>query len=360
VVSRLDQDALLDLLQHHASTASSIAWVVALGLLAPALLLVATLVRAAPERRRLRQMAALTEQALLSTEPPVPGLAGVHGRVEPVDGGAVAMQLRIHQTGVEQEKEGSWRHTWTEQRREVVSTPFLISGSGGPLVRIEPDADTDLVGKPSLTESTSGTERVRVVQVAAGDEIYALGEVEAPDGPGGPPILRAPRGERVVLSVEPPATRLRGRVTMHSVFAVIYGALLVLALAVHLPFALMLASAEVGEGSIVGTTTETWSKRSGTGTLDGGRSKHEFRESPCEGRAQIGDRVPVVFVRDSAWLDHFGREPGVHHATILLSAIVLAVAAAAQAFFAAMIPRPDLGAPLEESGPGRLGGDVTA
>lgn len=376
LVTGLDQDALLDLLEHHASTASSIAWAVVLGLLAPALLLVATLVRAAPERKRLKRAVALTEQALLSTEPPGPGPAGVFGRVESVDGDAVAMQLRIHQTGVEQEKEGSWRHTWTEQRREVVAAPFVIAGAGGPLVRVEPDADTDLVGEPSLTEPMGPTERTRVVQVVPGDELYVLGEVTALVAPGGPPILRAPQGDRLLLSFEPPARRHRGRVMMHSVFAGIFGALLLLALALHLPFVLMVVSAEVGEGTIVATSIETWSNRGGTvacgvvvqrpdgyrmtGTLNGGRSRDQFRESPCEGRAQVGDRVPVVFVRDSAWLDHFGREPGVHHATLLLSAILLAVVVAGQALFAAMISRPDPRAPLHESGRGRLCDDVTA
>lgn len=164
------------------------------------------------------------------------GRIKLSGRVRTPDG-AAAIKVRIHQSGHDFVHKGEISATWKEASRKMTVRPFHLDLVGGGVVRVEPNEESLLID--DLVE-VRGTIDSRIAQAELSHREFVtiegfLREVPATsaDGEGGYRgaghvwCLRAPEGERLILSTAIRTQEHVGRIQYWRQLAMTFGVLFV-------------------------------------------------------------------------------------------------------------------------------------
>ncbi len=153
----------------------------------------------------------------------------VMGQVELEDGAkGAAIALAIYQRGHEWKSKHGRRHTWTEESRALQARTFWLRLADGSRVRVEPGDRVALRDDLSRIERTSHTERIRYAELEPGETAHVSGVLfgvvpamgSAYRAAAVEPVLRPPRGERMVVSTERPGDVSDGRAGVYRAWLV--------------------------------------------------------------------------------------------------------------------------------------------
>lgn len=153
-------------------------------------------------------------------QPLVPGYVAVTGEVALIDGAGSGPGVRVAQSERRIRRKGGDEVTWTETSRRVDAHPFDLITAGGERVRVEPGEGMLLVAPLEVERDARGG-RERVARLAGGEAVTALGELSEARGGGGYRgggrrwQLVPRRGERMIVSTEPLASRHASRARLH-------------------------------------------------------------------------------------------------------------------------------------------------
>jgi hypothetical protein len=307
-------------------------------LLAVPLLLVAfSLLNIARYRRRATQ----AEAAYDPGAPLATGEATLFGTVEQAQDADVAVRVEVDQHGEEAESSGSWTHTWTEVDREVKVHPFYIRHASGERIRVDPTEKVFLVDAMDGVIRINLTQRTRVAELTAGEQVFAMGTLTRELDPeprsseggayrGAPTgyVLRRPASSPVLLSTEPLGRRFRSRAWLHCISILFILPFVVGSHLLLLPYHLRMAGSTV-EGEITRLKYYT------TKDDEGGTVHHHdvWIDVPDVGEVEdevpgriyaqlkVGDRIPVRLPvwRPASWA---GVGP---HATANLGGVIVSL-----------------------------------
>lgn len=312
-----------------------------------ALVLLGVAVHAGLRRRAARRdaRAAEAEEAL------EPGRTMLHGRVASVDAdeGEDAVQLEVHQVGVQRRNKNTHKVKWTEVDRRVTARPFEVELADGRRIRVEPRPDaTRLVDELAKGEMTAKSQRVRRARLSVGETVYASGVLErAVDAEAGfrgqsmRLVLRPPASGKMLLSTRPLDEAYGWRMYKSITWAVL--ALMVAgagAWLVHAPYLTARhAGFDVGTAVIAYKATEQHDDNTYyLVTVVVAETEQVFREALDPNvyqRIARGDRVPVMFHPDYPDYAQIGRRPAMFVGKVLESAVLIGVFF----FFAAFMRR---------------------
>ena len=186
---------------------------------------------------RNRRMAAAADASFQPDKPYAPGPIVLHGRVEKSEGGRHAVRVEVTQEGSESENSGVWSHTWTETSRRVFVEPFYVVDAAGRRTRVEPRDDVLLVDTMNHKAPGKRTLRICSAELTPGEEVWASGELTSAPDPEGTTggyrggaglVLRAPPGQRMLLSSEPLAARFEAKAPFHTRWSLFLGFMAVL------------------------------------------------------------------------------------------------------------------------------------
>lgn len=156
-----------------------------------------------------------------TAEPLAAGYAAVAGEVARLEGeGEAALpEVRVEQSEKRIRRKGGDEVLWTETSRRVVAPPFELVTASGERVRVEPGEGMLLVA-PLEVEPRSQGGRDRVARVSGGERVTAVGELSEARGGGYRETARRwrlvpRRGERMIVSTEPLASRHASRARLH-------------------------------------------------------------------------------------------------------------------------------------------------
>lgn len=173
---------------------------------------------------RHRRMALVAAAAFRPDAPYVAGPIVLHGRVEKSEGAKHAARIEVVQEGTEEENSGVWSYKWTETSRRVLVEPFYVVDAVGRRTRVEPRDDVLLVDAMDRKASGKSRRRICSAELRKGEEVWASGELVSavdPESPGGGYrggaglVLRAPPGQRMLLSSEPLGARFEAKARFH-------------------------------------------------------------------------------------------------------------------------------------------------
>jgi len=223
--------------------------------------------RAVTKSARAARSAADEEAATLDV-----GDTILHGRVEYADGEHRAVTVSVEQFGTEAESSGSWTVTWTETRRTTEVAPFYVVHASGARVRVEPGAETKLIGALSgRIERKDTSHRTRLATVAPDQEVWVtglLGKDNDPQHIGGgyrdshaswvmrpPPVGWA--SEPMSVSTQPPEARLVKQAARARVWMVVFTLLFAAMMLSHTQYHALLWSGQATTAQVTGTHTNT-------------------------------------------------------------------------------------------------------
>jgi hypothetical protein len=289
----------------------------------------AVLLRALWETREARRMGERAAAAGGQGSAPLTGgPAVVFGAVELAEDEAVAARVEVDQTGVEQESSGSWTTRWTEKDRRVTMRPFYVRHRD-QRVRVEPGEAAFLVDAMDGLILADATHRTRYAELSPGEEVFAVGQLEAGHDPERRPrgyrdadkgwVLRARHGEDLLLSSEPLDRRYRRRASTHRKVALLASAVLAIAGAIFGPYAVRAALGTNEVGAAIDRERH----------VDEDNVTRELRVRMADGETLMlecdedayakapGIDVPVRYVRAWPRASVLGQGPTVHGATII-------------------------------------------
>jgi hypothetical protein len=224
--------------------------------------------------RRFRDRAALAER-VMSGEPPelAPGYAILKGTVEP-EGNEPAVEIAIEEKGHEIKSKAGWNVVWRETSRRVSARPFYLLRATGDAVRVEPDERVFLVDSLTTRDRPSAALRVRVSTLDRGEECAVSGLLRRSRDPrvggagyrdaGEALVLTPPRGERMIVSVEPLPDRYLRRAAFHKRAAMGIAALFALVHTLLLgSYYLLVVGGQVRRVTVTDSVSWTTSSKSG-------------------------------------------------------------------------------------------------
>lgn len=211
------------------------------------------------------------KRALDPKAPLRPGVMHVRGKVA-LDGDGPAVCVRIHQVGAgAQDGSGGQPRSWSELSRDASAAPFYLEHASGEVIRVEPGREVFLIDALSRVEQTSGTRRIRIAELTAGEMATIHGtlsegmhdRMRSPEGYRSAPrgwILRPIGNERMLISTEPLEERHRKRRYFHTGWLAAF----TLALGMFGAINYAMAAWLTGNGQVVqvdATETTTWTTR---------------------------------------------------------------------------------------------------
>lgn len=315
----------------------------------------------------LHRRARLADAELEKSGPLAPGLGAVHGRVEHAPGKDVAVRVEIRQRGSEKESKGNWSHTWQETGRTISVQPFYVVRDDGSKLRVEPTEDVSIVDDPHQLLVHSRTDRTRVVEISAGEAVYALGELclaRDPDEPQGyrgtdrTLVLRRPANGKLLVSSlplgEPYRRRARAWVLLALAVAGSVIAFAIAALGFHAR--VLFGTRELAVVTRVEKVTGKGARCDVQAEAGGAlQVLGDVHVTWCDGGSALdlaaGDSVPIVRVPGSTWFAQIGPRPT---AGSWLPQLGLMLALTILVGWTKR-PRPWYERSLVESGAGRLG-----
>jgi hypothetical protein len=234
-------------------------------------------------RGRHRQRAADAAEAAKGAHgKPRRGPVCLAGVVVPLDDDVRPLvRVSIRQRGKEWRQKGRWRTGWREVARQTEARPFLLRLEGGGEVRVEPNEQVLLVDQLTEIVRDARDARRRIANVHPGEKVYVTGVyqpggggVEAGPfrGDGGPGRLVPPRGDRMLVSTEPPTERHQRRARVHHRLFWVAGVYLVLALVASAQFLQLQLSGKEMTGQVV----DQWSYEKWHSTKRGGYWKTHY------------------------------------------------------------------------------------
>ncbi|MCA9668863.1 MAG: hypothetical protein KC503_24885 [Myxococcales bacterium] len=225
----------------------------------------------------------------------------LHGRlVEVVGGGAMAVELRIVQSG--RSTTGKNKKTiWSEVQRELTTRrPFIIALENGQRVRVEPDDNVRLVDDLSPGERIGRAERERRAELQVGEEVYVDGLLER----DGQQMVMRPHAGRMLLSTRPLSDVFALRARHHRFWAIlVLLAIVAVQYVFHKPY--LIGALTFGEGTavVIGKSVKKVKRKRGYSTyylihVVIAQTGQVFREAMTHyswQTLQRGSRVPVVY-----------------------------------------------------------------
>lgn len=288
--------------------------------------------------------------AILEAKPLEEGPAVLRGKVELDEDDSrtdAPVRLVVFQDGKELKGKNGTSHTWTETRREISYRPFYLRLPSQERLRIFPNARTMLADGLDTTERIDATHRAAIAELAVGEEVIASGIIKrekATVGEGGGyrgggtvMVMRAPPGQKLLLSTGPLAERFEQSASHYRFYAVILALFTMLVHGVGFAdFHQLNARGEVVRGAFVETDTYTTKTKKNT-TLHYrvravGPNGEELSSDVDENTyfaAQAWVTVPFVVVLSSPTIHTIGTEPRIKRLSaafflsVLFSALLL-------------------------------------
>ncbi len=188
----------------------------------------------------------MMEAASNPTAPLVDGPSVVFGTVErdPSWNGPV-IRLDVEQSGSEWQHKGAWHHRWAETRRTLHKRPFVVVRDDGVRVQVDPDDRVVVCDEPDIVRHSYAM-RTRVASIEPGQRVHVSGVLEgaalasphtqmAYRGAQGMPTMRAPGGDRMVISNEAPGEATLKRMRFHRNWAIGFAAVFAFCATVVMP-----------------------------------------------------------------------------------------------------------------------------
>jgi hypothetical protein len=213
--------------------------------------------RSARKRALISRRAVDAESATLDVADTI-----VHGRVEYAAGSDGAMRVVIEQFGAEAESSGSWTSTWTEIRRSIEVAPFYVVHASGDRVRVEPSRETKLVSVLAVVaERVGDAHRTRVAKIAPDVAVWVTGVLTRDHDPEGARGYRGSSGwvmrparDEMVISTEPPESRLLEDAARSRAWMIVFAILFVVMLLTHIQYHALLLFGHATTAEVKGTT----------------------------------------------------------------------------------------------------------
>jgi hypothetical protein len=250
------------------------------------------------------------------------------------DGVPFAVRVEINQRGKTWTQKKSTHHSWTETQRRVDARPFRVRTADGALVQVDADADA-LLCIPFRRAPGDADERAIVAQLENRQEVTVVGrvferagggEASAYRGAAAPRVLvRAPSGERLVISTQPVAEAFRKRMHLHVKWLVIATlTTLVVHLAILSPYHIRLWFGEKATVVVVSSRVSRSSKSTTYYVETRAESGHflpvQSASTRCYQAVKPGDRIEAVMVPGSPWVMQLGGKVTAHFVSLLLCA----------------------------------------
>jgi len=216
----------------------------------------------------------------------------------------VAVRVRVHQLGDENESSGSWTHSWTEVDREIILAPFLLEPPSKDTVLVQPPKNVDVADALDRKVWVNRTERILSAELVPGEQIFARGRLVRSDRatPGSAYrdvawgwALHPTSGGQMLLSSEPLGRGMRQRAQFHNYYGWVALGLLVVTQVMAFPYyARLFGHTEMAE--VTSVDTSQWEDDDGdthTSYSVTVRDKSIDVDGGDWGKLVKGDKIPI-------------------------------------------------------------------